>query len=39
MCKQDGCKTRPNSNIEGATKAIYCSAHKKDGMVNVVSKT
>jgi hypothetical protein len=39
MCKQDGCKTRPYYNVEGATKALYCSAHKKDGMVNVKDKT
>ena len=35
MCKQDGCKTIPNYNVEGETKALYCSAHKKDGMVDV----
>ena len=39
MCKQVGCKKRPIYNVEGETKAIYCSAHKKDGMVDVVNKS
>ena len=39
MCKEKGCKIRPTFNTEGETKALYCSTHKKDGMVNVISKT
>jgi hypothetical protein len=38
-CCEEGCKTRPIYNTEGETKALYCSAHKKDGMVDVISKT
>ena len=37
-CIHEGCKIRPNFNIEGE-KALYCSAHKKDGMVDVKHKT
>jgi len=39
MCIHEGCKTRPIYNVEGETKALYCSVHKKEGMVNVISKT
>jgi len=39
MCKEKYCKTRPTFNIEGEIKALYCSAHKKEGMVNVKDKT
>ena len=39
MCKIDGCAKRPNFNKEGETTALYCSTHKKEGMVNVRSKT
>ena len=39
MCKEKGCKIRPNYNNEGETKALYCNAHKKEGMVNVKDKT
>lgn len=39
MCIHEGCQTRPTYNVEGQTKAIYCSKHKKDGMVDVKSKT
>ena len=38
-CCENGCKKIPNYNIEGETKAIYCLAHKKDGMVDVKNKT
>jgi hypothetical protein len=38
MCKEKECKTQPSFNIEGETKALYCSTHKKDGMVNVINK-
>ena len=39
MCIYDWCKTRPIYNNEGETKALYCSEHKKDGMVNVKNMT
>ena len=39
MCIYDGCKIRPNYNNEGETKALYCSKHKKEGMVDVKNKT
>ena len=38
MCKEKGCKIRPNYNNEGETTGLYCSAHKKEGMVNVRDK-
>ena len=39
MCNHEGCKKRPIYNVEGETKALYCSLHKSEGMVNVISKT
>jgi len=39
MCKEQGCKIRPVFNVEGHTKALYCFSHKKEGMVDVKSKT
>ena len=39
MCIHEECKTRPNFNVEGETKAIYCSAHQLEGMVDVKNKT
>jgi hypothetical protein len=39
MCKENGCKTSPVFNVEGETKALYCSQHKLEGMVNVKHKT
>ena len=39
MCKEKNCKTRPTFNEEGETTALYCSAHKKEGMVDVKHKT
>jgi hypothetical protein len=39
MCKIEGCKTQPNYNVEGETKALYCSVHKLEGMVDVKHKT
>jgi hypothetical protein len=38
MCKEEGCKTIPTYNNEGETKALYCAAHKKEGMVDVKHK-
>ena len=37
MCKEKYCKIRPTFNIKGEN-PLYCSKHKKDGMINVVSK-
>ena len=39
MCIIEGCQKQPCYNVEGESKALYCSGHKKDGMVNVISKT
>ena len=39
MCKEKGCKIRPNYNNEGETTGLYCSAHKKEGMVDVKHDT
>ena len=35
----NNCKKQPNYNIEGETKALYCSYHKKENMINVITKT
>jgi hypothetical protein len=35
----EGCKKQPTYNNEGKPKALYCSEHKKDGMVDVNNKT
>ena len=37
-CFEDGCKKYPNFNLEGETTGLYCSTHKKDGMVDVKHK-
>jgi len=39
MCKEKGCKITPYFNKEGEPKALFCATHKKEGMVNVKSKT
>ena len=39
MCKETNCKTRPTYNVEGQTKALYCSLHKLNGMIDVKHKT
>jgi len=38
-CCEEGCKKIPNYNVEGETKALYCGQHKREGMVNVISKS
>ena len=38
-CIEFGCKIIPTFNKEGETKGLYCSVHKKEGMVNVTIKT
>ena len=37
MCKFENCKTIPIYNLEGE-KAIYCSLHKQEGMIDVKHK-
>ena len=39
MCKEEGCKTQPTHNVIGDTKPLFCFVHKKEGMVNVKSKS
>jgi len=39
MCIHPECKIRPVFNKEGETKALYCSAHKLEGMVDVKHTT
>jgi hypothetical protein len=38
-CLDPDCKKQPSYNVEGATTGLYCNAHKKAGMVDVISKT
>ena len=38
-CIYKNCKIQPKFNNEGETKGLYCSAHKLDGMINVINKT
>ena len=38
-CIHPNCKKQPNYNIEGETKALYCSTHKLNGMVDIKHKT
>lgn len=38
MCINDGCNKQPTFNMDGDTKALYCSLHKKDGMIDIKSK-
>ena len=38
MCIHPVCNKQSTYNNDGETKAIYCSAHKKDGMINVRNK-
>ena len=37
-CIFENCKTRPNYNIKGETKALYCLSHKTENMVDVRNK-
>jgi hypothetical protein len=39
ICIEVGCTKSACYNKEGETKRLYCASHKKEGMVNVVSKT
>ena len=38
-CQYENCKKRPNFNFENEKKAKFCSIHKLNGMINVISKT
>ena len=38
-CIEEDCKTIPNYNYIGQKKGLYCKKHKKDGMIDVRSKT
>lgn len=38
MCNYKDCKTKPYFNFENEKKAIYCSMHKLEDMVNVKNK-
>jgi hypothetical protein len=38
-CIEPNCNKRSNYNFEGEKRGIYCVSHKKDGMINVISKT
>jgi hypothetical protein len=37
MCFENHCTKHPSYNFEGKN-AIYCSKHKKEGMIDVISK-
>ena len=39
MCIYPSCKVQPTYNTEGETKALYCSIHKLEGMVDVKDTT
>ena len=34
-CFEEGCFKQPSYNLPTETKGIYCSAHKKENMINV----
>ena len=38
ICIENGCNIRSTYNIESEKKSIYCTTHKKDGMINVNDK-
>ena len=39
ICKEPDCKKQPSFNVVGKTTVLYCSEHKKKGMVNVRHKS
>ena len=39
QCIEPGCLKHPIFNTDGETKSLYCSAHKKNGMVDVKNST
>jgi hypothetical protein len=38
-CEYRGCKKYPSCNFQRERKAIYCSEHKQEGMIDVINKT
>jgi hypothetical protein len=38
LCQEINCKLRPAFNYENETKPKYCLVHKKDNMLNIISK-
>jgi hypothetical protein len=38
LCNEGNCKITPNYNYENKAKGIYCSEHKKEGMIDVKNK-
>ena len=39
MCNFDGCDKRASFNQKGERTPLFCTAHKKEGMVDVINKT
>ncbi len=37
LCINTNCFKRANFNFTGEKKGLYCTYHKKDGMVNVIT--
>jgi hypothetical protein len=37
-CIHPSCNTQPTYNLEGETKALYCSEHKLEGMIDILNK-
>ena len=37
-CLFEGCTTIPCYNLPGNTNGIYCLKHKKEDMINVITK-
>jgi hypothetical protein len=38
FCKEENCTKSPGFNYEGKKERLYCSLHKKDGMVDIKTK-
>jgi hypothetical protein len=38
MCKEKDCNKRSTFNIKSETKPLYCSAHKKENMIDIINK-
>jgi hypothetical protein len=34
-CIENNCYSQPNFNYENEKRGIYCSEHKKEGMINI----
>jgi len=39
VCQYEDCQTRSSFGYIGSNKAIYCSKHKQEGMIDVKHKT